>query len=128
MVCICKIELLCSNISDNSDTKSQFGKGCLKFIFTKLRIYNITSSLKNSFNGSINFKFIFFGNPPTLWCDLILEVLLPLMICSQWYQDIRSVRYFIFLYFWPVFKDFNKWIYNFSFFRISNILIYLKII
>ena len=26
----------------------------------------LTSSLKNSFKGSINFKFIFFGNPPTL--------------------------------------------------------------
>ena len=37
----------------------------------------LTSSLNKNLSGSTNFKFIFFGRPPTLWCDLILEVLLP---------------------------------------------------
>ena len=31
-----------------------------------------TSSLKSSRSGSISFRFIFSGRPPTLWCDFIV--------------------------------------------------------
>ena len=37
----------------------------------------LTSSPKNSRSGPINLKFIFLGSPPTLWCDFIFDVLLP---------------------------------------------------
>ena len=45
------------------------GKGCLfkKGSGTLSSLpYTLTSSLNNSDNGSSNFSFIFFGNPPTL--------------------------------------------------------------
>ena len=34
----------------------------------------LTSSLNKNLSGSTSFNFIFFGSPPTLWCDLIFDV------------------------------------------------------
>ena len=52
------------------------GKGCLEIkLFGKPNsIPNfLTSSLNNSLKGSTNSSCIFFGSPPTLWCDFIVS-------------------------------------------------------
>ena len=55
------------------------GNGCRlireRGIF-KLMPSFLTSSLNKSFIGSNNLNLIFFGNPPTLWCDFIVFDLL----------------------------------------------------
>ena len=51
------------------------GNGCLSTTIVdkpNLRPTSLTSSLNKFLNGSKSFNFISLGNPPTLWCDLIV--------------------------------------------------------
>ena len=53
------------------------GNGCLKtisFFNFNSKPNFLTSSLNKYFNGSTSLSFIFFGKPPTLWCDFIFDV------------------------------------------------------
>ena len=56
------------------------GKGCL-VIISLFKLSSkpsfLTSSLNKNFRGSIYFNVITLGRPPTLWCDFIFEVWLP---------------------------------------------------